>query len=416
MARVKKPLELSDDDEFNISKEDQKYNISKVELTYNIIDKYWKIIETNLKKNSDKLIKFIAIYRNKNINKLETPYPVDYPVFIPACIKILYEVTEINENDFKEDIMCINKLEGYKPDKYLKDKAPNILMNLIIRYYILNNMSKEISIMEHYIGYANYWAAFTKYFKKYKPKATVMMYTINNMSYRNNLKKLGSVDKWLFEMVKTLFDGYDDRIRRGADFELHYIADQIRNRLSSAMKIIYREQEKNEKAGNAIFTSTNVVDDELVENSYGITEVLVAADTFTNKFFSHPINEKALKGALQPKGITEKDLRKTIFMIADNKNNWDDVHKLYLAMFYLFLDSGKYTVRDIGTGRFYVEMEKLYRPGNTLDENKLLIKDTLDKWLREGSATFRTTNRTATILTFRKSVYDYFILKVMEDK
>ena len=63
--------------------------------------------------------------------------------FIPACIKILYEVTEINENDFKEDIMCINKLEGYKPDKYLKDKAPNILMNLIIRYYILNSPNYE---------------------------------------------------------------------------------------------------------------------------------------------------------------------------------------------------------------------------------------------------------------------------------
>ena len=61
-------------------------------------------------------------------------------------------------------------------------------------------------------------------------------------------------------------------------------------------------------------------------------------------------------------------------------------------------------------------MDRLYKPGNTTDQNKLTIKERLDSWLEMGSKTFRTTNRTATINTFRKSIYNYFILKIMKDK
>lgn len=66
--------------------------------------------------------------------------------------------------------------------------------------------------------------------------------------------------------------------------------------------------------------------------------------------------------------------------------------------------------------RFYYEMNRVYKPGNTNDPNKIFIKDILDKWLRIGNATFRNTTRTATITTFRKSIYDYFIIKIMKDK
>ena len=66
--------------------------------------------------------------------------------------------------------------------------------------------------------------------------------------------------------------------------------------------------------------------------------------------------------------------------------------------------------------RFYSEMQKAYKPGNTNDPNRNYIKEILDKWLSMGSPTFRSTNRTATITTFRKSVYEYFVLKIMEDK
>ena len=127
----------------------------------------------------------------------------------------------------------------------------------------------------------------------------------------------------------------------------------------------------------------------------------------------HP---SGLKGALIPGGVTERDLRNVILMISDDKSNLSDVNKLFQSLFYIFLENEKYTVRDIGSLRFYNEMEKMYKPGNTSDPNRMYIKEILDKWLSMGSATFRSTNRTAMITTSRKSIYNYFVLKIMLDK
>lgn len=391
------------------------YQIDQVPKTYVLLDNFWSFLEKNLPHNKSSLVRFIANYRNKNIKKLETPYPIDYPPWIPACNKILYASTGIDEDAFVDAVLTIRGHEGYE-DPYLKDKAPYILALMIARWFMMHDYDKELTIMQHYIGYSHYWAVFTNFFKRYKPKPEVMQYTINEMSYKSRLKVLGSVDKWLQDGVMNGITTYKERIMRASDFELHYINEKIRSKFKSAMKTIYRAQEKNEKEKNYIFTSSSHMGEEIVDNTYGVAEVISLASTFTTKFFADPITEKALKGALIPGGITEKDLRNVILMISDDKKNLDDVSKLYQSLFYIFLENDKYTVRDIGGNRFYYEMEKLYKPGNTNDPNRNYIKTILDKWLSMGSTTFRSTNRTATITTFRKSIYEYFVLKIMYDK
>ena len=404
------------DDDFEsveLTKED--YQIDQVPKTYVILERFWDTIEENLPKNKNRLIKFIADYRNKNISKLETPYPTDYPKWIPACSKILYLSTGVDQKDFEDAVMTIRGFEGYE-DTHLRDKAEYILALLIARWFMLHEYTTELEIFEYYIGYSHYWAVFTTFFKRYLPNPKVMQYTISEMSYKSSLKALGSVDKWLFNGVQNGLNSYKERLERASDFELHYINEKIRSKFRSAMKNIFRAQEKNEKNKNMIFTSSNQVGDMTIDNTYGVAEILSLASSFTTKFFADPISEKALKGSLIPGGITEKDLRNVILMISDNRDNLNDVTKLYQSLFYIFLEDSKYTTRDIGSFRFYNEMDKAYRPGNTNDPNRNYIKEILDKWLSMGSPTFRSTNRTATITTFRKSVYTYFILKIMEDK
>ena len=408
---AKKSLEEFDEVEF--IKDD--YQIDQVSKTYVLLERFWDVIEENLPKNKSGLIRFIGNYRNKFIDKIETPYPVDYPPWLPACKKAIYLATGINEEEFVDAVLTIRGFEGYE-DPYLKDKAEYILALMIIRWFLMHDYKKELTIMEHFIGYSHYWAVFTTQFKRYKPKLEVMKYTINEMSFKSNLKALGSVDKWLQDGVHNGISTYNDRLLRGSDFELHYINEKIRSKFKSAMKTIYRAQEKNEKEKKYVFTSTTQFGEEIVETNYGVAEVISLAGGFTTKFFADPISEKALKGALIKGGITEKDLRNTILMISDDKNNMKDVTKLFQSLFYIFLENEKYGVRDIGTLRFYNEMQKAYKPGNTNDPNRNYIKEILDKWLSMGSPTFRSTNRTATITTFRKSVYEYFVRKIMEDK
>lgn len=403
----------------DITDAQEEYQIDKVKKTYVLMNHYWDTLEKNLSRHRNELIRFIAKYRNNNINKLETPYPIDYPAWVPACNRILYQSTGIDEDSFVKDVLTIRGWEGYE-DTYLADKAPHILMIMIARYFLIHDYTTEYEVMKHFIGYAHYWGVFTDIFKRYKPNPEVMMYTISNMSYKSRLKQLGSVDKWLAEGVSATLQTYNKRIMRASDFELHYIQEKIRGKFKSAFKNIYRQQEENEKKGNRVFISTNTVsgdeEDVYVENTHGMSQALQIANGYTTKFFANPVDESILKQSLVPGGITDKDLRNTLLLIADDRNNIEEVRAFFQSMIYLFLESGKFKERDVGTLRFFSEMDKLYKPGNTNDPNKLRIKDTLDKWLEVGSKTFRTTNRTATINTFRKSIYNYFVLKIMKDK
>lgn len=390
--------------------------IDQIEKTYVLMDHYWSVLEKNLPKNILSFIRFVAKYRNLNIKAFVTPYPTECPPWTPICNRIIYETANIKEDDFIKDVLTIRGWQGYV-DKYLKDKSPYILLLMIARWCMINHRDKELNIVCHYIGYAYYWQIFYRHFKKYNPNPNVMRYTIEEMSYKSKLKALGSVDAWLYDGVWSALKSYEERLMRASDFELHYINEKIHGKFSNAMKTLHSALEKNEKEKNYIFiTSTIDSDDNISDNTYGSADIATISDSYASKFFEEPINEEALKNSLIPGGITEKDLRTTIIMISDSKENLEDVRKLFQSIFTIFLSNKSYKVKDIGTMRFYFEMEKAYKPGNSVDPNKIFIKDILDKWLTIGSKTFRNTTRTPTITTFRKSLYEYFILKIMKDR
>lgn len=409
---MKNKNEYIDDEVF--IKEDTK--LDQIKKTYLIMNDFWDTIDKSLKKNINSLIRFVAKYRSLNTKALITPYPTVGLPWTPACERIIYESAGVNKDKFVEDVLTIRGWEGYI-DKYLKDKAPYILLLLIARWCMIEKRERELNIVCHYIGYSYYWQVFSLHFRLYRIDENIMRYTIEEMSYKSKLKSLGSIDEWLYDGVMNALESYKERLMRASDYELHYINEKIKAKFATAMKTIHSAQKKNTDEKNYIFLSSAFGnDDNIAENTYGSTEVVASADSFANKFFQEPINEEALKASLIPGGITEKDLRTVILKIADNKENMNDVRRLYQSFFLLFLEDQKYQVRDIGTLKFYFEMKKLYKPGNSNDPNKLAIKEILDKWLKMGSATFRNTNRTPTITTFRKSIYEYFIIKIMKDK
>ena len=407
----KKSLDIEDDDIFD----SEEKKIDQIKKTYLLMDKYWKTLEKNLPTNIKQFIRFIAAYRNKNVEAFVTPYPVKKPIWTPVCERAVYTAAGIESDAFVEDVLTIRGWEGYI-DKYLKDKAPYILALMIARWCMITEREKELNIICHYIGYSYYWQIMYNHFPKGNLNENVMRYTIEQLSYKSKLKALGSVDAWIYDIVYSALISYKERFIRASDFELHYIGEKIRAKFSNSIKTLHSAYQKNSTAGNKVVVSKSVMDDTVIDNTYGSADIAVMAEAYASKFFEEPINEEALKGALVPNGINAKDLRTVILTIADDTKNMNDVRKLYQSLFFIFLSNNKYKSKDIGTMKFYFEMQKMYKTGNSNDPNKIFIKEILDKWLSVGNATFRNTSRTATILTFRRSIYDYFILKIMKDK
>ena len=395
---------------------------------YNINNTFWDTIEKTVPKNTMKFVRFVQKYRDININKLETPYPCDYPIWSKECENIVYDTLGIDSEDLYKITSNIELPNGFQ-DKYLVKGNSRTTMLIqfalfmLYRYYLINNKVKEMEITKYYIAYFFYFSLFTKYFK-YKPNKAVMEYTINSLSFKNQIKQTGSVNKWIYTMSDASCRKYEPIIIRGADSDYYKCIRRTHTKFNDAINNLFNAFMKDYENKNVIYTS-KAQDSEgnmLDQNSLS-ADIIQLADKYTTRFFSNPNSEEVIAFVCDKKQkggyIPERDLRNTIFNIADDQSNQDDVRAFYQSVFYLFFNNSsnhKYTVKDVNTMNFMLEMQKMYKAGNSINKNRIIIGNIIDKWLKVGSATYRSTNREATKSVFKRSIFDYFIIKVTVDK
>ena len=395
---------------------------------YNINNTFWDTIEKTVPKNTMKFVRFVQKYRDININKLETPYPCDYPIWSKECENIVYDTLGIDSEDLYKITSNIELPNGFQ-DKYLVKGNSRTTMLIqfalfmLYRYYLINNKVKEMEITKYYIAYFFYFSLFTKYFK-YKPNKAVMEYTINSLSFKNQIKQTGSVNKWIYTMSDASCRKYEPIIIRGADSDYYKCIRRTHTKFNDAMNNLFNAFMKDYENKNVMYTS-KAQDSEgnmLDQNSLS-ADIIQLADKYTTRFFSNPNSEEVIVFVCDKKQkggyIPERDLRNTIFNIADDQSNQDDVRAFYQSVFYLFFNNSsnhKYTVKDVNTMNFMLEMQKMYKAGNSINKNRIIIGNIIDKWLKVGSATYRSTNREATKSVFKRSIFDYFIIKVTVDK
>ena len=395
---------------------------------YNINNTFWDTIEKTVPKNTMKFVRFVQKYRDININKLETPYPCDYPIWSKECENIVYDTLGIDSEDLYKITSNIELPNGFH-DKYLVKGNSRTTMLIqfalfmLYRYYLINNKVKEMEITKYYIAYFFYFSLFTKYFK-YKPNKAVMEYTINSLSFKNQIKQTGSVNKWIYTMSDASCRKYEPIIIRGADSDYYKCIRRTHTKFNDAMNNLFNAFMKDYENKNVMYTS-KAQDSEgnmLDQNSLS-ADIIQLADKYTTRFFSNPNSEEVIAFVWEKKQkggyIPERDLRNTIFNIADDQSNQDDVRAFYQSVFYLFFNNSsnhKYTVKDVNTMNFMLEMQKMYKAGNSINKNRIIIGNIIDKWLKVGSATYRSTNREATKSVFKRSIFDYFIIKVTVDK
>lgn len=397
-------------------------------LIYNINETFWNTIEENVPKKSAQFVKFVQRFRDTNINKLETPYPVDYPIWRPDCERIVYETLGIDSEDLYKITSNIELPNDYK-DKYLQKGNSRTVMLIqfalfmLYRYYLLHKKQREIEVCKYFIAYFFYFSLFSKYFK-YKPNAEVMSYTVNSMSFKNQIKQTGSVSRWIYGMSDASCKKYEVLIQRGADRDYYKTIRRTHTKFNDAMKNLFDNYNKDYKNRKTIFVSNTFGEEgEILDQSSLGSNIIQLADKYTTRFFENPNSEEVIAYVCDKsqKGgyIPERDLRNTIFNIADDKSNQSDVRKFYQSIFYLFFNNTsnmKYELSDVTTMKFMYEMQKMYKAGNSINQNRIIISNIIDKWLKIGSATYRATNREATKSIFKRSIFDYFIVKVIVDK
>lgn len=395
-------------------------NLLKVDQfpkAYTIRDKYYPLIEANFPKNEKVFIKGVAKYRDRHIEELSTPYPTNYPVFGKYDSQLVFDCCKIDDDELQKDIDK-TILPGTAQKKHAAFAPTQTVLLLMIKYYLDTKQEKKLPILYYYLGYSVYWMAYTNSFVKkgFLPRAETMIYTINNLSNKYILKQTGSIEGMIYFAIEKTIGIYIDRIRRASDYELFYIISAIKTRFANYMKKIAAEYYPNYEKGEVIFKSTDVLEDGSTREDNSVTnQVETLAQDYTTTFFGMPPRQDLINTIARMKSISRDELRTTLTIIID-KQEIDNVKRLYESIFYLYFNNNDSENKNVKSIHFLSAMEDIYKKGNTNDPNIIKLKEILNNWLKEGSITFRETTRPATQNDFRKGVFYYFIMLVSSNK
>lgn len=391
--------------------------IDQIKAKYTLLEKYYPIIEENLPKNERKLFKYIAMYRDRYMEILSSPYPIQYPVFSPEDNDILITCCGVNKAQAIKDFLAadIPMNINHPPEKY--STFPMLSM-MIMKYYLEKGAKDKFSMFCAYFSYSIYWVIFTKQFPTFLPREETMMYTINNISNKFKLKQLQSIDELLTVSVTSTITTNTARILRCSDAEIFYVANLVRNSINNFVVSISTEYMKNYKDKKVIMQGTTLTDEGALRDTLSTSnEIEALAQEYTTKFFSSPPRQDIINDVSKMRGISANELRGTLTKIIDSQAI-DEVRRFYAALFYLYfgnIDSGE-TKKTIKSVNFIAEMDIIYKKGNSSNRNIIYIKEFMNKWLSEGSATFRSSGRPATMNDFRKAIYFYFIFLASSNK
>ena len=384
---------------------------------YTLRDKYFPYVESMLPHTEKILFKHIAKYEDKWGDLLMSPYPTKNIIFGQGeegeDNDIIFRCTGIDRLELKKDIQAL-PLPGNLKTQKAAFQPLQIVMYFIIRYYIFTKQPKKAQIIYPYYGYSIYWKRWGKSFP-YPPNEEIMIYAINNMSYRNLIKKLGSVKALLEYIVSHVFDYYVEGLAQSCDEDIRYILDQVQSDIGSKMNNIASAYYKAHDEKAVIMKSNTFYEDganqRVDSSSSGAAKSY--AQTYAHKFFADPVNTARVRMACSLAGeVSQKEVLNTIETVHSNVSA-EAMVEFYEAIFYYYLTSGPTaTEESIKSMKFITVMKELPKKGNSVDKNVVTALSHVNQWLEKGSNTFRLTERPGTKTNYRKAVFNYFILSV----
>jgi hypothetical protein len=374
-------------------------------------NKMYPIVKDNLNESSKKFIYYIQRYIDKN-----------HDILFSKNLNQLYwnrgngEDSEIIYKSIGCDEDFINNIineSGQTNNNWKTYNKPwNWALVNIIKYYFDNKQEKELSLALLYLSFSMYATLFYKYFR-FAPNENIMDYTVNNLSNRYDLKKLGSLIKVLQKVSMGCHDKYKEYLL-DKNFCDRYIIEYVMNlntRLNNFIQEIKKEYEKNRQSGNYINYDENSTDVEnFHENDNLSYQIQNLSNKVTNKILTTGVNLEVCNKSANIAGVSMTEVKNAVEKIIDKET--EEIREMNTIILQQYLIVDNHPIESISSKNYIVYLNKIYTKSNTNDKGIIRMKELLDKWLNENCEKYRRTERQATIISYRKSIFLYFGLSI----
>lgn len=382
-------------------------------ITKVIVDYLYPKIEKGFadKINQRHFMSVVSAYIDRNSAKLSSIGPSKRPIFSDADRAHVYNMFDINPAEIKE----VTKKSNYINTSWKIVTDPfNLTMMMLIRFCKIKKLEELCTFCITYLTLSMYPSLHYKYFK-YEPNDAIMQYTINNLSAKYKIKSAGTIMKALVETTMTSDATYTKNIIDGNDKHLTDYINAYKTRMNSLMKKIRDAFEVNYREGKYLNQETdNEAEDSFQRsdsNSYLISRI--TDKVYLSLSVSGP-NMKMVQIVSKMNEVSVNETRNTINKLCTEKAEAENIKSLCESILYLFLFDGNNRIEDLGGNTFLVFCLTLYKKSNTNDKNIINIKSILDTWIKKYSVAYRHTQRVATLNSFRRALYTFFVLTIQK--
>lgn len=382
-----------------------------------IVTGIYPLVSAAISKYINQYKNCVGRFMSKRSKELYDIAPCDRIFFGQEDVDDFYKSINLPESKITEHLRntYYYNIANFNP-RAAKDEFA-IANLMIVRYFFLKGMKKELELAMTYLAFSGKFYPSIHYgsFPKVQPSEYrhVMEYVVNEMlTQKFDLKVQGSVIGAVRSICNTWISTYEKKIRECDDEDVVYVIQQLHNRIKSFIiniATLYYQAYENK---NQYMTYDN---DNLDENSYHLADSdSLKAERVIEKsmqFINNTDIDYRLCKMASDSNVKTEEVKSIIQTILSDKKTLLEVKEfISISVYSYFQQSKTKDVRDIDFITFSIAPKP-----NTKDPHIIKQKELVEQWLNENSPAYRKRkSRTATKLSYHKSVFTYFTLVIHE--
>lgn len=365
--------------------------------------------------NREKIIDFTAKFIDDHSSQLLTAGPVYIFTFGDKETSFLYDIFNITKKELVHIITEMLKAayEGSSTFGGINSAPHKILIAAMIVESLNQNYTDIIECGEYLSVFAEYPMIFRRYWSiGIGVKEDVMEYTIEHLPNKFIIKKQKNLLRLLKYISHGALEFWKEKLKKNIDSNYVDYVQRLRSQLNSNIKNIANQYYINHDKNATMHTQSDMMDDgKMVDNEGTITNIATISENTYDKFLTNGVNASMAGAAANGSNVSKENLVGYLNKIYSDKKN--RLNKFIENLVYLFLSNDKYSGSSIDSAEFINFGLSLYRSLGTskVDQHKEL-KSILDYWMNDIIEINKDYPRVATIINYRRSIFNYFIFMI----
>ena len=321
----------------------------------------------------------------------------------------------------QEILRVINTSPHIPKDSWFTVKNPMYMSLLLVAIYFKNKKNEQMfkAVMQLWSIYM-YKNVKSKYFNPRKTGENAlhcMNYTINRLSYKNDLKKYKNIEETINKKTEMFIKNWFEERKKDVtgkvtDEILCNMINDNHRRYDTLFKNFYSEFKKDLDTGNYLNVDQDIdTEDEYIESDNVSFMVEKNTQKVMNKFIltTYPNGKIMEQVCSREPGCSINNLRNMLnYIYSDNEKEFEKIVRVIIQI-YLF--EYKKKVDDLKTFDFELTMKSHYKKQSIDDKNLNELKKSIDNIADKSGLTKKIT-RAATLNDCKRGLFLYIIIYI----